>query len=80
MKKLFSLLLFASVSLISHPGTKPVPAKWLHDGRLVVPELNFSISSPNSQAKWLYTGDSSKVDGNRSTAFIVSLATVASSR
>jgi len=62
------------VSLICQPSTKPVPTKWLHDGRLVVPELNFSINSPTSDAKWSYTGDLPKVNGNKSTAFVVELA------
>jgi len=35
----------------------------LHDGRLVVPELNFSINSPTADAKWSYSGDLPKVDG-----------------
>jgi len=61
-------------SLICQPSTKPVPTKWLHDGRLVVPELDFSINSPTSDAKWSYTGDLPKVDGGASTAFVVELA------
>jgi hypothetical protein len=76
MKKLsppaLALLLISS-SLFSQPGVKPVPEKWLHDGRLVVPELNFSINTPTSDAKWSYTGDLPKVNGNGSTAFIVEL-------
>lgn len=59
--------------LFSQPGVKPVPAKWLQDGRLVVPELNFSVASPAVDAKWSYTGDLPKVDGNGSTAFVVEL-------
>ncbi len=59
--------------LVCQPRTKPVPTRWLHDGRLVVPELNFSIISPATDAKWSYTGDLPKVNGNGSTAFIVEL-------
>jgi hypothetical protein len=62
-----------SFSLFCQPSAKPVPEKWLHDGRLVVPELNFSINSPTSAAKWTYTGDLPNVNGNGSTAFIVEL-------
>jgi hypothetical protein len=62
-----------SSSLICQTGTKPVPTKWLNDGRLVVAELNFSIKSPTSDAKWSYTGDLPKVNGSGSTAFVVEL-------
>jgi hypothetical protein len=50
--------------------TAPVPKRWLHDGRLVVSEFNFSIDSPSPDSKWSYKGDLPKVDGNGSTAFI----------
>jgi hypothetical protein len=68
------IFLSISFSLFCQPGVKPIPAQWLHDGRLVVPELNFSIKSPAPDAKWSYTGDLPKVNGNGSTAFIVELA------
>lgn len=67
------VFLSISLSLFCQPGVKPVPAQWLRDGRLVVPELNFSINSPASDAKWSYTGDLPKVNGNSSTAFIAEL-------
>lgn len=60
-------------SLFCQPGVKPVPATWLHDGRLVIPELNFSINSPTPDAKCSYTGDLPKADGKGSTAFVVEL-------
>jgi hypothetical protein len=76
MKHLFCIgvaVFLIPSSLFCQPGMKPVPANWLHDGRLVVPDLNFSINSPTSDAKWSYTGDLPKVDGNGSTAFILEL-------
>lgn len=75
MKNLFTIV--AAVvfipSLFAQPSVKPVPAEWLQYGRLVVPELNFSINSLSPNAKWSYTGDLPKVSGNGSTAFIVEL-------
>jgi len=71
--KITVVVLTIPFSLICQPGTKPVPTKWLNDGRLIVPELNFSINSPTSDAKWSYTGDLPKVNGNGSTAFVVEL-------
>ena len=68
-----AVLLFPSF-LFCQPGVKPVPAKWLHDGRLVVPELNFSIKSPTSDAKWSYKDDLPKVEGSGSTVFFVQLS------
>ena len=75
MKHLFTIFAAAIFipSLFCQSGVKPVPAKWLQDGRLVVPELNFSIESPVPDAKWSYTGGLPKVDGNGSTAFVVEL-------
>jgi hypothetical protein len=61
------------LSLLCQTPTKPVPAKWLHDGRLVVPELNFSIGSPTGEAKWFDKDDLAKVDGTGATAFVVDL-------
>ena len=60
-------------SLFCQSGVKPVPATWLRDGRLVIPELNFSINSPTPDAKWSYTGDLPKADKKGSTAFVVEL-------
>jgi hypothetical protein len=75
MKHLFTIAAAVFIpSLFSQPGVKPVPAKWLQDGRLVVRELNFSINFPSPDAKWSYTGDLPKVDGNGSTAFVVELS------
>jgi hypothetical protein len=75
MKRLFSIaiaVLSVQFCLPGQPGTMPVPAKWLRDGRLDVPELNFSIASPSPDAKWSYRDDlPKKVDGSGSTAFLV---------
>lgn len=46
---------------------KPVPAKWLRDGKLVVPEFNFSINSPSPQSRWTYTEMNAR--GKSLTAF-----------
>jgi hypothetical protein len=64
-------VLSLALSLLCQTATKPVPAKWLHDGRLVVPELNFSIGSPTAEARWSYKDDLPKVDGSGATAFVV---------
>jgi hypothetical protein len=61
MKDLFNIAVaFLSIPfcLLCQAGSKPVPAKWLHDGRLVVPEFNFSINSPSPDPKWSYKDDS----------------------
>lgn len=73
MKDLFEIavvVLSIPVCLLSQTGVKPLPAKWLHEGRLVVPEFSFSINSPSADAKWSYKP---KVDGSESTIFIVAV-------
>jgi hypothetical protein len=50
-----SIALTAWMHLIaSAPSPKPVPAKWLQNGRLVVPELNFSVGSLSFGSAWSY--------------------------
>lgn len=66
-------VLAISLPLFCQPGVTPVPANWLNDGQLVVPELNFSINSPTPYAKWSYTGDLPKADGKGSITFVVAL-------
>jgi hypothetical protein len=51
-----------------------VPSKWLRDGKLVVEEFNFSISSPNPDSEWMYT-QLDEVKGSKATAFFVSAST-----
>lgn len=50
----------------------PIPPEWLHDGRIVVPDLNFSIASPNPEWHWSYKTLSTAED--KSTAFIAEVA------
>ena len=76
MKRLLAINIAVTVvsiqfSLLCQTGTKPVPEKWLRDGRLLVPDFNFSIQSPTNQAKWSYKDDLPKVNGSGATAFLV---------
>jgi hypothetical protein len=73
MKRLSSIAAVLTIPfcLFSQTGIKPVPQKWLHKGRLLLPEFNFSITSPSPNAKWSYKDDLPKVDGKGSTAFFV---------
>src|SRR5579871_2366144 len=57
--------------LSGQTGPKPVPAEWLHDGRLVVPEFNFSITSPSADARWFYTENLLAMAKDGLAAFIV---------
>lgn len=77
MKALFGIALAAmaiSGCLLCQIDPKPMPTKWLHGGRLVVPEFNFSVSSPTPDSQWSYRDDLPKVDGSTVTAFIVTAA------
>ena len=51
-------------------ASKAVPAGWLHNGRLVVPELNFSVDTPTSNARWSYQ-EVANVQGSKATLFLV---------
>lgn len=47
----------------------PVPAALLHNGRLIVPDLNFAIGSTDTAAHW--SMKSLEVQGSKTTAFVV---------
>jgi hypothetical protein len=55
-------LLWLSLAAAQEPA--PVPAAWLHDGKLEVSDLNFSIQTPPGQWNWTYQ------KGQRATTFI----------
>ena len=63
------LILGAACLFCQVASVEPVPAKWLHDGKLVVQEDNFSISSPSPDPRWSYS--QSTVQGKQQTTFIV---------
>lgn len=71
MKALLSvaMILIASGSGLASQPTKAVPPEWLHSGRLVVPEYNFSISSPNPDSQWTYV----QLSGRNSTTFLAQI-------
>jgi hypothetical protein len=48
------ILLACPFAGLCQDAAKPIPAEWLDDGRLVVSDLNFSVSSP-PKARWTYT-------------------------
>jgi len=53
MKTVLLLGLVYTHALLAQSGDEmPVPGEWLHDGRLMVSEFNFSINS--LEARWLY--------------------------
>ena len=73
MKISLGITLSAIVPLcvFSQTGSQsPIPAEWLHDGRLVVTALNFSLSSPTPDATWMYQ-ELPDIDGSRATLFLV---------
>ena len=47
-------LLACTFAALCQDAAKPIPAEWLHDGRLVVAQLNFSVSSPPN-VQWSYS-------------------------
>jgi len=57
-------------AIFSQTSSQPIPTKWQHDGRLVVPEFNFSLGSPNPDASWTYQ-QLPDIEGSKATAFIV---------
>lgn len=68
--KAASIGLLSTASLFCQSSGDPVPAKWLHNGRLVVPEFNFSINSPRPNSHWKYR-QVPNIQGQKATAFIV---------
>src|SRR5579871_993380 len=73
MKNPRRLVIAALAISISLFGQSDI-TKWLHDGQLAVPELNFSISTPTPDAKWSYVGELPKSDGKGSVTFIATLS------
>jgi len=65
-----ALLAMASSSLLPQTPNGPLPEKWLKNGHLIVPELNFSIDSPALDSHWSYQ-ELPKLQGAKETAFIV---------
>lgn len=68
--KAASIGLLGAATLFCQSSGDPVPAKWLHNGRLVVPEFNFSINSPMPNSHWTYR-QFPNIQGHKETAFIV---------
>jgi hypothetical protein len=60
--------------LLGQATPKPVPEEWLRDGKLVVPEFNFSVNSPSPQSRWTYTEMNTR--GKSSTAFYAATSDV----
>jgi len=54
--------------LLSQVDQRPVPEKWLHDGKLSTTEFNFSIKAPTPDSTWTYAA-LPKSEGVSATAF-----------
>jgi hypothetical protein len=52
---LICAVLGCTLSVFSQTPSKPVPSEWLREGKLVAEEFNFSINSPNPNARWSYS-------------------------
>jgi hypothetical protein len=65
-----SIGLLSTAALFCQSTGDPVPAKWLHAGRLVVPDFNFSINSPRPNSRWTYR-QVPNIQGQKATAFVV---------
>jgi len=69
-------VLTATVFLITAPAlypqttAQPAPSAWLHDGKFIPEQFDFSIESPTSTAAWSYTS-LPDLEGSKQTAFIV---------
>ncbi|MCX6641590.1 MAG: hypothetical protein NTW14_14080 [bacterium] len=68
-------LAFLSLAIILSPilanlqtVEQNVPQEWLHEGRLIVPDYNFSVASPSVDCQWSYQ-ELGKIEGGKSTAF-----------
>ena len=59
---------FSNFLFGQNAGT-PVPPNWLQDGRLVVPDFNFSVASPVPDSQWSYQ-QVPPIQGFKTTAFI----------
>ena len=56
--------------LYSQTTTQSVPSTWLHDGKLIPEQFNFTIESPSPSSRWSYT-PLPDLEGSKQTAFIV---------
>ena len=66
-----ALILMASpVFVCCDDHAKPVPSKWVHEGRLVVTQYNFSVGSPDPDSQWCYL-DLPSIQGFKTTGFVV---------
>jgi hypothetical protein len=64
------VFLATAPSLYSQTTAQPIPSTWLHDGKLVPEQFDFSIESPTSTASWSYTS-LPDLEGSKQTAFMV---------
>lgn len=62
------LTIAGNTLLLGQAEMEPVPSQWLHDGKLVVEQLKFSIDSPSFDAKWTYKQSTAK--GRKVTSFV----------
>jgi hypothetical protein len=67
---LLCAVLGCALSVSSQTPAEPVPSNWLHDGKLVAEEYNFSLDSPNPNSQWSYTR-LNDIEGSKATAFVV---------
>jgi hypothetical protein len=57
-------------SAFAHSALEPIPSEWLHDGKLVAEDFNFSIDSPSPDSHWLYSR-LPDINGRKGIGFIV---------
>lgn len=62
-------MILLCTSAFCQTASEPIPSKWLRDGHLVVPELNFSLEPPTPGSHWSYQ-ELPNIEGSKATAFI----------
>lgn len=72
--KFAGLLLAVELIAFAQQSTEPVPSKWLHDGKLVVDDFNFSVATPTPNSEWSYVS-LPDIQGSKARAFIVAPST-----
>lgn len=68
------LAFFGVVLAAAAQNAEPVPSKWLHDGKLVADDFNFSVATPTPNSEWSYVR-LPDIQGSKARAFIVAPST-----
>ena len=75
MITLAALLSLPALSQFRVGLPEPVPAPWIRNGGLIVPDYNFSIDSPGAEPKWAYR-EVSPLGKEKGVAFIAEYSTL----